>query len=159
MNSKPRIQNQKGAAFIWTLILFFVITTLSASAIFIARQDTMEAINHEMRLKTYYIALGGTDIGYAALTKTVSGNPYIDQFIADPSKTETDTIDIVIDGEQIGSAVVTLDSVNVTVGTETKRWVRVTSVGTLTGETLAVTSIIRINPDNTRHIIREDETP
>lgn len=149
------MKSNQGAAMIWALILFTIITILLTSMIFIARQDILETTIHEERLRTFYIALSGVDIGYAALMALDGTEQYIEQFITDEDKTVTDIIDITINAQKMGEASVTLDSVTV----DGKRWIRVLSVGQLVDGTQTVTSIMRINPDNTQHTIREGFTP
>ena len=149
------IKSEKGAAMAWVLILMTLLIILTSSMIFVARQDILETRIHAERLKTYYIALAGVDLGYAALMTNVGSEPYIEQFIDDVDKTVTDTIDITVDSVKQGEAVVTLESVTV----DTKRWIRVVSVGTLTDGNQSVASVLRINPDNTEHTIREAFTP
>jgi hypothetical protein len=153
--------NNKGAALVWALILIVIVIILSGSMLLVSRQDILETDIHETRLKTYFVALAGTDIGYAALMENSGTKKYIDLFVdndditgdeSDVNKVVTDNIDIEDNGVVIGTAVVTLDSVLL----DSKRWVRVTSVGTLAGETLQVRSVIRINAENYTHIIRED---
>ena len=151
---RPSRKND-GVALVWVLALLSIITILMFSIIFISRQDILETRLHEERLKTYYIALAGVDLGYASLMADYSGELYIKQFLDDPDKSVTDTIDIMSGGTKQGEAVVTLDSVTV----ESKRWIRVQAVGTLEGGTQSVTSSLRINPDNTEHTIREGFTP
>lgn len=148
-------KSNNGVALVWVLALLSLITVLMFSIIFISRQDILETRLHEERLKTYYIALAGVDLGYASLMADYSGEPYINQFLDDPDKSVTDTIEIMSSGTKQGEAVVTLDSVTV----ESKRWIRVQSVGTLEDGTQSVTSSLRINPDNTEHTIREGFTP
>ena len=149
------LKKNSGIALVWVLALLSIITILMFSIIFISRQDILETRLHEERLKTYYIALAGVDLGYASLMADYSGEPYINQFLDDPDKSVTDTIEIMSSGTKQGEAVVTLDSVTV----ESKRWIRVQSVGTLEDGTQSVTSSLRINPDNTEHTIREGFTP
>ncbi|OJV66861.1 MAG: hypothetical protein BGO41_05455 [Clostridiales bacterium 38-18] len=147
--------NERGVALVWVLALLSIMTVFVLSMTFISRQDILETHLHEERLKTYYIALAGVDLGYASLMANYSGEPYINQFLDNPNKSVTDTIDIMSGGTKQGEAVVTLDSVTV----ESKRWIRVQAVGTLVDGTQSVTSSLRINPDNTEHTIREGFTP
>lgn len=149
------INNQSGAALIWTMILFFIIVIIATSLSFITNQDAVETVFHEINLKTYYVALSGTELGYAALMANVSGAPYINQFIANAAKTQTDTLDIVIGGTKMGEAVVTIDSVTI----DGARWIRVNSVGRLEGETQTVSSVIRVDPNNIRNFVRERTSP
>ncbi len=150
-----KLKTEDGAALIWVLIMMTIVVTLTASMTYVAQQDILETRLHEERLKTYYVALAGVDLGYAALMANSGSEPYINQFLNDSSKTVSDTIDIYDGATKTGEAVVTLESVTV----DSKRWIRVYSVGTLVDGTQSVTSILRINPDNTQHTIREAFTP
>lgn len=149
------IKSEDGAALAWVLILMTLLIILATSMVYIARQDIFETKNHAERLKTYYIALAGVDLGYAALMTNVGAEPYIEQFISDDDKSVTDVIDITVDSVKQGEAAVTIESVVV----DSKTWIRVVSVGTLTDGSQSVTSVLRINPDNTQHTIREAFTP
>ncbi|GAB6108747.1 hypothetical protein [Fusibacter bizertensis] len=150
-----KLKNEEGVAIVWVLILMTIVITLTASMTFIAQQDILETRLHEERLKTYYVALAGVDLGYASLMANLGSEPYINQFLNNSAKTVTDTIEIYDGATKQGEAVVTLESVTV----DSKRWIRVYSVGTLVDGTQSVTSILRINPDNTQHTIREAFTP
>ncbi|MDH8679420.1 hypothetical protein QE109_14775 [Fusibacter bizertensis] len=153
--NKLKLKTEDGAALVWVLILMTIVITLTASMTYVASQDIHETRLHEERLKTYYIALAGVDLGYASLMANSGSEPYINQFLNDSTKTVTDTIEIFDGLTKKGEAVVTLESVTV----DSKRWIRVYSVGTLLDGTQSVASILRINPDNTQHTIRESFTP
>ncbi|MBM7561387.1 hypothetical protein [Fusibacter tunisiensis] len=155
MKFEKYLKNEKGAAIAWVLILMTLLIIFTSSMIYIARQDIIETRIHAERLKTYYVALAGLDLGYAALMETVGSDLYIQQFIDDDTKVVSDTIDIITDSEKRGEAVVTIESVVV----DSKTWVRIKSIGTMEEGGQSVTSILRINPDNTQHTIREAFTP
>lgn len=146
--------DDSGVTMIWALILFLMVTILTSSALFLSRQDTLEAVNQENRIRAYYVALSGVDLGYAALMADQGGAPYIETFAADDTKTITDTISIPNASNPIGTATVTIDSVTI----DEDVWVRITSVGSLNDSPMSATSIMRINPDNLDHIVRESIT-
>ena len=145
--------NEKGAALVWVLILFVVVSILAFSVIFVARQDAIETQFYEQRLKAYYISLSGIEIGYAALmTETTAPDKYIDEF-DDLSKAAVVYTDSIIDnGNTIGNVSVTISNVMVS----GKRWIQIKSQGSLEGTTTSVTSSLRIDPTNHENIIRDE---
>lgn len=143
--------NETGASLIWVIILFMIVMIVVPSALFLSRQDTLEAVNQENRMRAYYVALSGVDLGYAALMADVGGSPYINQFVANASK-KFENQEMEISG--VGKAVVTLDSV--TIGAH--RWIRITSVGNLNDSAMTATSIMRIRTDNFSFVIRESSS-
>ena len=59
--------NRKGQVMVWVLIAFMVLTLLMTSMAFVVRQGIFETQKQEERLQTYYVALSGIDLVYAAL--------------------------------------------------------------------------------------------
>lgn len=148
------IKDESGSAIIWVLIVFVVIVILTSSAIILARQDVIEAMIYEKRLQTYYIAKSGVEIGYAAVLTDNGGDDYIEEFIDDPDKTVTDTFDIKDGIETVGEAEVDIKSIML----DGKRWIQITSVGKLEGESILMTSVMRIDVDNTDFIVMDTES-
>lgn len=144
---KRRHTNENGVALVWVILLFMILMILVPSALFLARQDTLETVNEENRIKAYYVALSGIDIGYAALMTDVSGEPYIQSFVSDSSLSVESTIAV----PSAGSAKITIDNVLV----DGYRWIRITSLGSLTGNSATATSVMRIRTDNYSFIMRE----
>jgi len=142
--------NQSGVALIWALIFLMIFSILGMSMLFLSRQDILETVNQREDVRAYYLADSGIDLAYAALMKklTPSDEPLIKSYQDDHNKVYTqqilvgdDTIDI------------TIESVSV----DSKWWVKVTSVGTVTETNATETTIVRINVgmDNFVHLIRE----
>lgn len=148
-----KFNNQReGSALVWVVILLVIITIITTSVIYIARQNTIETVNQERRIKAYYLALSGIEIGYAALMAPDAspGPKYINRFT--PSKADvTNTQTIKDGGNTIGTVDITIG--NVTIGG--KRWIQVESIGTLAGSNVSVSSSLRIDAANHEVIIRE----
>jgi hypothetical protein len=145
------LKEENGAALVWVLILFMMMMILVPSALLISRQDTLETVNQDNRIRAYYIALSGVDLGYAALMADISGSKYIEQFISDPTK-RYDNQEVTV--TDVGKALVSIDSVEIA----GHRWIRITSVGHLDDSSMTATSIMRIRTDNFSFIMRESVT-
>lgn len=146
---------QIGAALIWMLIVFTVLSILMSSMFFLTRQDLKETVALEERLQTYYIASAGIDLTYAALMDPSYDPKKIESAINiignSGDKKLIDTITIKNNGEVKGTAVVTISRVTV----DDKKWIQIVSVGKLVGKSTEVTSSMRINEDNTNQIVRQ----
>lgn len=146
---------QKGAALIWMLIVFTVLSILMSSMFFLTRQDLKETVALEERLQTYYIASAGIDLTYAALMDPSYDPKKIESAINvignSGDKELIDTITIKNNGVVKGTAVVTISRVTV----DDKKWIQIVSVGKLVGKSTEVTSSMRINEDNTNQIVRQ----
>lgn len=151
---KQRASDERGAALIWAVILFMMVVILSTSVLFLLTQDSKETVDQEDRLKAYYVANSGIEIGYAALMTVVNagtGEKYIDTFPAG-SGTKSYTQDVKDDtGTKVGAASVTLSNVLV----DGKRWIQLRSVGTLEGSGTQVTTSLRIDSSNHEVMVRE----
>lgn len=159
------LKQNKGAALIWALIAFVVLSILVGSIAFISRQNIFETAKQEERLQTYYIALTGIDLTYAALMNINGTNigrtidAEIIQNIETGSVTEnTENIEVKIDDKIIGTAEVTIDRVTTTEKDNNKviNWLRITSIGQLEGKNTKVSSVMRINEKNYNQIVREN---
>lgn len=155
------LKQNKGATLIWVLIVFVVLTILTASVAFVSRQNIFEVAKQEERLQTYYIALAGIELTYAALMELNGSNAGIDDAILNKIGTgsASQKINIKFEGEteKRGIANVTIDR-TIEKDPETKEeinWLRITSVGELKDKTVTVPSIMRINEKNVNQIIRE----
>ncbi len=155
INNLSNHNKQKGAALIWTLIVFTVLSILMSSMFFLTRQDLKETVALEERLQTYYIASAGIDLTYAALMDPSYDPKKIESAINEignsGNKKLVDTITIKNNGVVKGTAVVTISRVTV----DDKKWIQVVSVGKLVGKATEVTSTMRINEENTNQIVRQ----
>jgi hypothetical protein len=137
------------------LLAFSVLMILTTSIFYIVRQDLYETAKQEERLQTYYIALSGVDLTYAALMDPANEPKKIESAISklkSKSTPITDTIIIDIDGEEKGTATVSIDRIK---DEKDIYWIRITSVGQLTGKSVTVSSTMRINESNYNQIVRE----
>lgn len=154
MKKNYRIKKRKGVALIWMILAFTILMILMTSIIYIVRQDIFETVKQEERLQTYYIALAGLDLTYAALMDPSINPKIIDNVIDSLKKNNTsitDTINIEIGGNQKGTATVTIDRVK----ENEINWVRITAVGQLKGKDTKISSTMRINESNYNQMIRE----
>ncbi len=145
------LKNRKGVALITVIMVFAVLMILMSSIVFIARQDVLETITQEERLRTFYIASAGIELTYAALM-----DPDFE-----PKKLQTAITALIDNGNTplsdsipIGDAGVA-DVTIMRVTVDEIDWIQITSVGKLTGETTLVTTTLRINEANTNQIVRE----
>lgn len=154
------LKNRKGTALIWMLMAFTVLMIMTTSIIYISRQDIHETTIHEERLQTYYIALAGIDMTYAALMDPDNSPKGIDIAInklkAD-STPITDSIAVEYGGETKGTAEVSIDRFEVVDADtgDTVYWIRITSLGQLAGKDMKISSTMRINEKNQNQIVRE----
>lgn len=154
MKKNYRMKKRKGVALIWMILAFTILMILMTSIIYIVRQDIFETVKQEERLQTYYIALSGVDLTYAALMDSSISPKTIDKVIDSLKKNNTpitDTINIEIRGNQKGTAIVTIDRVK----ENEINWLRVTSVGQLKDKDTKVSSTMRINESNYNQMVRE----
>lgn len=148
------LKKRKGSALVWVLVVLIVLTILISSVAYIVRQNTFETSKQEERLQTYYIALAGIDLTYAALMDPANSPKKIEQVrtkLTRNSTPITDNITIDINGDKKGVANVAIDRIKV----KEINWIRITSVGQLNGNNTKVSSIMRINEDNHNQIVRE----
>lgn len=159
MSKTSFLKNRKGSALIWMLMAFTVLMIMTTSIIYIARQDIFETTKHEERLQTYYIALAGIDMTYAALMDPDNSPKGIELAVTKlkaDSTPLTDSIAVEYGGETKGTAEVSIDRLEVTDAEgDTEYWIRITSVGQLAGKDMKVSSTMRINEDNPNQIVRE----
>lgn len=155
MNVNRKMKNRKGAALAWMIIALFLLIILSSSAIFIVRQDIKETSLQEERLKTYYIALSGIDLTYAALMNPDDRPMKIEAIItklkSNGNTPITETINVESNGVIKGTANISVKRIT----KDEKNWVQITSIGKLTGKDTNVSTVMRINEANTNQIVRE----
>lgn len=137
------------------VLAFSLLMIFMTSIIFIVNQDIRETKMQEERLQTYYIALTGIDLTYAALMDP-SYNPKkfqtaITKLKGNSNTPLTDSITIEVDGEVKGTADVSIKRVNI----NDIDWLQITSVGKLAGKNTLVTSTMRINEANPNQMVRE----
>ena len=148
--------NRKGQVMVWVLIAFMVLTLLMTSMAFVVRQGIFETQKQEERLQTYYVALSGIDLVYAALMDPTYNPKYIEVAISSAkAQPITETIPVEIGGKQVGTAEIIIDIVT---DEESVSWLRIRSTGQLTGKDTKVTTTMRINTRNFNQVVREKVT-
>ncbi|MBU3144904.1 hypothetical protein [Clostridium sp. CF012] len=148
------LKKRKGAALVWVLLVFTVLMILMSSVMYIVRQNIFETTKQKERIQTYYIALAGVDLTYAALMNPDYNPKKIEAAVIKlkrDNKPIIDTIIIDIKGVEKGTATVTIDRIK----ENEINWIKVTSVGQLKGNSTKVPSTMRINEDNNNQIVRE----
>lgn len=148
--------NRKGQVMVWVLIAFMVLTLLMTSMAFVVRQGIFETQKQEERLQTYYVALSGIDLVYAALMDPAYNPKYIEVAISSAKDQPiTETIPVEIGGKQVGTAEIMIDIIT---DEESVSWLRIRSTGQLTGKDTKVTTTMRINTRNFNQVVREKVT-
>lgn len=148
--------NRRGQVMVWVLIAFMVLTLLMTSMAFVVRQGIFETQKQEERLQTYYVALSGIDLVYAALMDPAYNPKYIEVAISSAKDQPiTETIPVEIGGKQVGTAEIIIDIIT---DEESVSWLRIRSTGQLTGKDTKVTTTMRINTRNFNQVVREKVT-
>lgn len=148
-------KDREGVAFIWMIMAFSLLTIFTMSIIHISRQDILESKMQGERLQTYYIALAGAELTYAALMDEGNGleeiplKKIIEKLKINPVPMK-DNIDINYGEENKGTAEVTIERIS----KNKEKWIKITSIGKLKNKDTRVSTIIRINETNNQ-IIRE----
>lgn len=148
------LKKKKGAALAWVLMVFAVLMILTSSIMYIVSQNLFESTKQEERVQTYYIALAGVDLTYAALMDPSYSPKKIDTAVAKLKNNNTPITDtIIIDNKNVkkGTATVTIDRIK----QNQINWIRITSVGQLEGKDTKVSSTMRINENNHNQMVRE----
>jgi hypothetical protein len=151
MSRRKTLKNENGAALISVIMAFAVILILISSIVFVARQDVLETVKQEERLRTFYIASAGIELTYAALMDP-DYDPKLLQAAINTLKNNGNTP--LIDSMPIGDEGVADVSIML-VTIDEKEWLQVTSVGQLNGLTTTVSTSLRVNTTNLNQIVRE----
>ena len=137
------LKQNKGAALVWALIALVVLSILVGSTAFISRQNIFEMAKQEERLQTYYIALAGVELTYAALMEINGTDMDINQSIINKIENSAaagqeikQDIDVITGGEERGTATVTIKMTEQEIEDQNKTidWVTITSIGKLKEE-------------------------
>lgn len=145
------IKKRNGAALISVVMAFAIVMIVMSSMVFIARQDILETVSQDDRLRTFYIASAGIELTYAALMDPDFEPKKLQTAI---SKLKGNGNTPLTDSFAIGDVgIADVSIIRVTV--DEKDWLQITSVGTLNGETTTVTTTMRINEANSNQIVRE----
>lgn len=133
--------------------VFAVISIILASIVFVFQNNLSQASGQEERMKAYYLALAGIELGYTALIKNTNSDPNGDPIYyytqALPfSTTPALTQEITLEGG--------------TVAVEAKRvsldgddWIEITATGHTTSSAVR-TSTMRFRVDNPAVVAREN---
>ena len=143
------MKKENGAALAWVLIVFVVMTVLATSILFIVQQDIREVVMQERRIKTFYVAQSGIELCYAALTE--DENAYFEKLVDGTVTNLVDVIDVYDGATLVGKANVSIMPAIV----DGKTWIRIESIGILTGETMTVKTVMRIDPTNIMNFVME----
>ncbi len=151
------IDKRRGAALVWVLIVFLLLTIFASSIFYLQRQNILEAARQEERLQTYYIALAGVELTYAAILEANNNESRVDVTILDKIGTGSLNQDILIktDNVERGTANVTIERTQEIIDGKTIYWIKITSIGQLKDKDVKVTSIMKINEKRVTQIVRE----
>ena len=155
--SRLKLKKRRGAALVWVLFVFVILTIFTSTMLYLQRQNILEAARQEERLQTYYIALAGVDLTYAAILEANNNESRVDASILDKIGTGSLNQDILIKTDDIerGTANVTIERTQEIIDGKTVYWIRITSIGQLKDKDVKVTSIMRINERRITQIVRE----
>ncbi len=83
------LKSNSGLALITVMILFMILSILSAAAVFVSMTNARQIITQRERIQAYYLAYSGTEIGYSALL--MDEQELLEEFskFANYEKTET----------------------------------------------------------------------
>ena len=148
---------RRGAALVWVLSVFLILTIFASSIFYLQRQNILEAARQEERLQTYYIALAGVELTYAAILEANNNESRVDVTILDKIGTGSLNQDILIKTDNIerGTAKVTIERTQEIIDGKTIYWIKITSIGQLKDKDMKVTSIMKINEKRVTQIVRE----
>ena len=151
------IDKRRGAALVWVLSVFLILTIFTSSIFYLQRQNILEAARQEERLQTYYIALAGVELTYAAILEANNNESRVDVTILDKIGTGSLNQDILIktDNVERGTANVTIERTQEIIDGKTIYWIKITSIGQLKDKDVKVTSIMKINEKRVTQIVRE----
>jgi type II secretory pathway component PulK len=147
-----KIHKRSGSALVTVMIIFAVLMIMSATIMTLFSTNLKQSKYQEDKLRSYYLAQSGIELGYASLMTVVSTPPdvkFISSFTGagNIGKVMTDTIDL-----SDGTVVLTIQSMTDADG---KVWISITSVGTLTGTNISTRTRMKFMADNYAVIIRD----
>lgn len=134
----PHLRNRKGSVLAFVLGIFFIVTIIAFSVIFIFNTNLKQAKHQQDRMEAYYLAYSGAELAYAALNENKSK---LDNLVADLAKKE-ETKNISFGNGKIDVIAGKTDEANF------KGWIKVTSTATLNKNGLTYTRILYFDPSN-----------
>lgn len=153
-----KFKKRNGAALVWVIFVFLILTIFMSTILYLQRQNILEAARQNERLQTYYLALAGIDLTYAAIMEINDNENRISTIITDKigSGIDNPPIEIKTDNVVRGTANVSIDRITEVIDGKTIYWLRITSVGQLKDKDVKVKSIMRINEKRITQVIREN---
>ncbi len=167
---KKNIRDQRGAAMIWVLIVFMVVSIASMTIISIQHADIREIMQLENHLSAYYASLGGMELGLAALMSSYNGgtlfshlvtNSVVNSNLADHANTSY--VHRYYQTPYGISAFTAIPPANAAVSVEVRiyrypdsdKWIVVESVGTDLSSGESATNYLRVNAANNKEVRRD----
>lgn len=150
-------RSESGAALIWVILLFTVLSLAVTTVLMIQNADVKEVMFLENRLSAYYASYGGMEFGLAALmTVRTGGKRLLEEYIADPSMTLTpyEFKYKNASGEVVATAEISVYKKKI----EGADWVVVESVGVDAFSKVRSVNYMRINQSNIYEVHRDGVT-
>ena len=147
------VRTKKGMALMVVVSVFAVISIILASIVFVFQNNLSQASGQEERMKAYYLALAGIELGYTALIKNTNSDPngdpiyYYTQalpFTTTPALTQEITLE---------GGTVEIEAKRITVSGDD--WIEIAATGHTTSSAVR-TSTMRFRVDNPAVVAREN---
>lgn len=157
------VRNESGAALIWAILLFTVLSLAVTTVLMIQNADVKEVIFLGNRLSAYYASYGGMEFGLAALMTVrtggnvrTGGKRLVEEYIADPSMALTpyEFKYKNASGEVVATAEISVYKKKI----EGADWVVVESVGVDAFSKVRSVNYMRINQSNIYEVHRDGVT-
>lgn len=146
-------RSKTGMALMIVVSVFAVISIILASVVFVFQNNLSSAHGQEERMKAYYLALAGIELGYTALIKNTNSDPngdpiyYYTQALPSTSSPAL-TQELTLEG-----GTVSIEAKRVTVSGDD--WIEIAATGHTTSSAVR-TSMMRFRVDNPAVIAREN---
>lgn len=150
---KWTMHTKKGMAMVVVVSVFMIITIILASVAFSFQNNLSQAHRQEERMKAYYLALSGIELGYSALIKNMASDPnatpiYFFTQALPLTSSQPKVQDVALDG---GSVTITATRISL----DGDDWIQISATGTT--DTAAVRSTtMRFLVDNPAFVSREN---
>ena len=136
------LEDEKGAALIYALMIFSVIFILSTSVLSLFSSNLFQAKYQEDKMESHYISYSGALMAFAAITE--DSNELLDKIIKHNYVYTDKNINL-------GKGVIDIEAKK-SKEADYLGWIEITSVATLTSEKMTTKSILYVNPLNKNEV-------
>ncbi len=146
-------RSKRGMALLVTVSIFVVVSIILASLAFVFQNNLSQASNQEERMKAYYLALAGIELGYSALIHNTNTDPNADPVyyyaqVLQTTSTPPLTQEITLDGGEVAIVARRLED-------KGDAWIEIRATGRTTKDVIR-TSTMRFRVDNPAVLVREN---